>query len=260
MKSFNYQIRLVLIGAQQLRDISTRGKLDAFARIYYQDTDYRTSTLHDCGKNPTWNCSLSFSGSSSKIRIEVYDERLLGEKYIGECLIDCELIPQGFHRFVIPLTMRGVPNSSLGTVRVNITVHCLHNSGDWRTCGYEEELSSIISTPKYASCPVLNITSIPVFRVEDPLPPDLPVLATNSCGECPVLKCGVPLSQHPELLSGGSMHRSPSFGAMSGKHLNSPRGNGRMQQARPVYPPRKASGRQMAHARAKRASSSPNTK
>lgn len=166
--------------------------------------------------------------------------------------------------------MRGVPNSSLGTVRVNITVHCLHNSGDWRTCGYEEELSSIISTPKYASCPVLNITSIPVFRVEDPLPPDLPVLVTNSCGECPVLKCGVPLSQHPELLSGGSMHRSPSFGAMSGqcwevpwcigKYINSPRGNGRMQQARPVYPPRKASGRQMAHARAKRASSSPNTK
>ena len=33
-----------------------------------------------------------------------------------------------------------------------------------------------------------------------------------------------------------------------------------MQQARPVYPPRKASGRQMAHPRAKRASSSPNTK
>ena len=81
MKSFNYQIRLVLIGAQQLRDVSTRGKLDAFARIYYQDTDYRTSTLHDCGKNPSmygfgssfvaWNCNLSFSGSSSKIRIEV---------------------------------------------------------------------------------------------------------------------------------------------------------------------------------------------
>ena len=168
--------------------------------------------------------------------------------------------------------MRGVPNSSLGTVRVNITVHCLHNSCDWRTCGYEEELSSIISTPKYASCPVLNITSIPVFRVEDPLPPDLPVIVTNSCSECPVLKCGVPLSQHPELLGGGSMHRSSSFGVMNGqcwkvpwylgKHLNSPRGNGRMQQARPVYPPRKASSRQMAHARAKRASSSssPNTK
>ena len=33
-----------------------------------------------------------------------YDERLLGEKYIGECLIDCELIPQGFHRTVLHLT------------------------------------------------------------------------------------------------------------------------------------------------------------
>ena len=112
--------------------------------------------------------------------------------------------------------MRGVPNSSLGSVRVNITVHCLHNSCDWRTCGYEEELSSITSTTKYGSCPVLNITSIPVFRVEDPLPPDLPIVVPNSYGECPVLKCGVPLSQHPELIDGG-MHRSSSFNAMSGR-------------------------------------------
>ena len=48
----SYQIRLVLIGAQQLRDVSTRGKLDAFARIYYKNTDYKTSTIHDCGQNP----------------------------------------------------------------------------------------------------------------------------------------------------------------------------------------------------------------
>ena len=153
-----------------------------------------------------------------------YDERLLGEKYIGECVIDCSIIPQGFHRrrdelflfegFLIPLTRRGAPDSSLGSVRVNITVNCCHRSCDGRTCNYEEELSSVSHTPKCLSCPVLNITSIPVFRVQDPPPPDLPVGDLHRSEECPILKCGIPITECPHLLV-PRMHRNSSVNSLN---------------------------------------------
>ena len=53
-----YQIRLVVIGAQDLQDVSTMGKMDAFAKIYYDNMDYRTSVIHDSGKNPSMACIL----------------------------------------------------------------------------------------------------------------------------------------------------------------------------------------------------------
>lgn len=53
MTLYLYQIRLIVIGAQNLHDVSTMGKMDAFARIYYGNNSYKTSIIHDSGHNPS---------------------------------------------------------------------------------------------------------------------------------------------------------------------------------------------------------------
>ncbi len=53
MTLYLYQIRLVIIGAQNLHDVSTLGKMDAFARINYGSNSYKTSVIHDSGHNPS---------------------------------------------------------------------------------------------------------------------------------------------------------------------------------------------------------------
>lgn len=53
MTLYLYQIRLVIIGAQNLHDVSTLGKMDAFARINYGNNSYKTSVIHDSGHNPS---------------------------------------------------------------------------------------------------------------------------------------------------------------------------------------------------------------
>lgn len=56
MHAFAYQIRLVVIGAQNIPNVSTMGKLDAFAKITYQGTEYCTSVIRNSGTNPSVSC------------------------------------------------------------------------------------------------------------------------------------------------------------------------------------------------------------
>lgn len=53
MHAFAYQVKLIVIGAQDIPNVSTMGKLDAFAKIKYDKTEFCTSVLHDCGINPS---------------------------------------------------------------------------------------------------------------------------------------------------------------------------------------------------------------
>jgi len=48
-----YQIGLIVVGAHNIPNVSTVGKLDLFAKITYQKIEYCTSVLHDSGTNPS---------------------------------------------------------------------------------------------------------------------------------------------------------------------------------------------------------------
>ena len=52
MNRIQYQITLCIIGAENIPDISTLGKMDLFAQIIYRNQNYKTCVLHDCGSCP----------------------------------------------------------------------------------------------------------------------------------------------------------------------------------------------------------------
>lgn len=56
MHPYAYQIKLLVIGAQGIPNVSTMGKLDVFAKITYEGIEYCTSVLHNSGTNPSINC------------------------------------------------------------------------------------------------------------------------------------------------------------------------------------------------------------
>ena len=102
------------------------------------------------------------SGNCNIIKIEVFDQRLFSEKYIGEAVIDCERIPSGDHRFLIPLTSYGKQDPSLGGIRVNI---CLQRCCK---CSYPPTQCN----PCYQVLPNVPISMCPVLQcaVVDPPP------------------------------------------------------------------------------------------
>ena len=77
----SYEFRIVVIGAQNLDDVSTNGNLDTFVRISYGCKSYQSTTMRRSGRNPSGTFEFKFINGS-------YDSGVLRTKLIGECRID----------------------------------------------------------------------------------------------------------------------------------------------------------------------------
>lgn len=115
-----YEFRLVVIGAQNLDDVSTNGNLDTFVRIAYGCKSYQSTIMRRSGRNPTWNYEMSLSGNSEQVVIGVYDSGVLRTKLIGECRIDFTKILSNDNRFSVELTNPSKRNRVCGTLLINL--------------------------------------------------------------------------------------------------------------------------------------------
>lgn len=76
-----YEFTLTIIGVEDLINISTFGKRDAFIEIEYNYNKYTLPTIHDAGNCPcikhslmsclVWESNLSLSGNDNHVRIIV---------------------------------------------------------------------------------------------------------------------------------------------------------------------------------------------
>ena len=66
-----WSITLVIVGARNLKNVSTLGKLDPFVRISYGKDVYQTTVLKDGGCSPIWNFEVSLTGLIPTLKVEV---------------------------------------------------------------------------------------------------------------------------------------------------------------------------------------------
>lgn len=53
MQNGEYRFTLVIVGARNLKNVGTFGKMDPYARIIYGDNEYKTTVLKDAGCSPS---------------------------------------------------------------------------------------------------------------------------------------------------------------------------------------------------------------
>ena len=77
-----YCLTVVVVGATNLKNVSTFGKLDPFVEITYGNEVYKTSVIKDGGCSPgmicsfslfiVWNYEVCLTGRSPYLKIDVY--------------------------------------------------------------------------------------------------------------------------------------------------------------------------------------------
>ena len=53
MQNGEYRFTLVIVGARNLKNVGTFGKMDPYVRIIYGNNEYKTTVLKDAGCSPS---------------------------------------------------------------------------------------------------------------------------------------------------------------------------------------------------------------
>ncbi|KAK8799299.1 hypothetical protein WA171_006045, partial [Blastocystis sp. BT1] len=208
----SYEFRIVVIGAQNLDDVSTNGNLDTFVRISYGCKSYQSTTMRRSGRNPTWNYEMSLSGNSEHVVIGVYDSGVLRTKLIGECRIDFTNISSNDNRFSIQLTNPSKRNHICGTLLINLrfSKRCTQQS---QSCPFNPQYghTSALHVDPNCYCPVLcsQLRSCQPCTLIPIRPPQVQGLPGPLSRPSPVpIPVSVPALNH--LMRAPGIHRSAS--------------------------------------------------
>ena len=144
-------ITVVIVGARNLKNISTLGKLDPYVRIIYGKDEYKTSVIKDGGCSPIWNYEMCFTGSVPVLKVEVYDAQLFKDKLIGSAEISIRSLPVGVQNLAFNLHCPKYAGECTGVLLTKISV--LSSSRGV----YHSPLQRRISNPQYPPDPVLYL-------------------------------------------------------------------------------------------------------
>ena len=147
-----WSITLVIVGARNLKNVSTLGKLDPFVRISYGKDVYQTTVLKDGGCSPIWNFEVSLTGLIPTLKVEVYDSRVFKDKLIGYVEISLQSLSLGVQNLAFSLHNSAYPGECTGVLLTKISVFSSINSSSGGPAPRRMSMPQLSSGPTLYPC------------------------------------------------------------------------------------------------------------